>query len=281
MKIEKKNLGKKIKITKDLKIGQNDFFFIGGPCVIENEKMAFFIAERLKTITEKLKIPFIFKASFDKANRSSLKSFRGKGLKQGLEILSRIKEKLNIAILTDVHETKQVNDVAEVADVLQIPAFLCRQTDLILETAKTGKAINIKKGQFLSPYEISNVIQKVESTGNKNIILTERGFSFGYNNLVVDMRAIFIMKKTGYPVVIDATHSVQKPGGAGDKSSGDREFIPVIASAAVAAGANGVFAEVHQDVKNALSDKYTQYPLEKVENLLVKLREIYKTTNGK
>ncbi|MCX7697897.1 MAG: 3-deoxy-8-phosphooctulonate synthase [Candidatus Goldbacteria bacterium] len=279
MKIDKESLEKKIKIKENLKIGQRDFFLIAGPCVIENEKMAFFIAERLKEITEKLSIPFIFKASYDKANRSSLKSFRGLGFKKGINILKKIKEKLNIAILTDVHETKDVKLVAKVIDVLQIPAFLCRQTDLILKTAETGKAINIKKGQFLSPYEIFNVIEKVESTGNKNIILTERGFSFGYNNLVVDMRSIFIMKNAGYPLVIDATHSVQRPGGAGDKSSGDREFVPVIAKSAIAAGANGVFLEVHHNIKNALSDRATQYPLDKVENLLEKLKEIFKIAN--
>lgn len=279
MKADRKNSKKKIKITEKLKLDQSDFFLIAGPCVIENEKMVFLIAEKLKETTEKLKIPFIFKASYDKANRSSIKSFRGIGLKNGLKILNKIKEKLNVPVLTDVHETKNVNEVAKIVDVLQIPAFLCRQTDLIVECAKTGKAINIKKGQFLSPYEIFNIVQKVESAGNKNIILTERGFSFGYNNLVVDMRSIVIMKKTGYPVVIDATHSVQRPGGAGDKSSGDREFIKPLASAAIAAGANGVFLEVHHNVKNALSDKDTQYPLDKVENLLYKLKDIFEITD--
>ncbi len=279
MKTEKKNLVKKIKISEKLKLTQNDFFFIGGPCVIENEKLAFFVAEKLKEIAEELKIPFIFKSSYDKANRSSLKSFRGVGLKKGIKILEKIKKNLNISILTDVHEVKEIKFVSDVVDILQIPAFLCRQTDIILEAAKTGKAINIKKGQFLSPYEIFNIIKKAESKGNRNILLTERGFSFGYNNLVVDMRSIDIMKKSGYPVIIDATHSVQRPGGAGDKSSGDREFVPVIAKSAIAAGANGVFMEVHNDVKNALSDKDTQYPLNEVKQLLIKLKEIFKTVN--
>ncbi len=279
MRIEKKSLEKKVKITEKFKLTQNDFFFIGGPCIIENERMAFFIAEKLKKITEELKIPFIFKSSYDKANRSSLKSFRGLGLKKGIKILEKIKKELKVAILTDVHEVNEVKFVSDIVDVLQIPAFLCRQTDLILQAAKTGKAINIKKGQFLSPGEIFNIIKKVESTGNKNILLTERGYSFGYNNLVVDMRSIDIMKESRYPVIIDATHSVQRPGGAGDKSSGDRKFIPIIAKSAIAAGANGIFMEVHHDVKNALSDKDTQYPLNEVKKLLTKLKDIFKTVN--
>ena len=270
---------KKVKITEKITIGQNDFFFIGGPCVIENKKMVFLIAQELKKITDELNIHFIFKASYDKANRSSIKSFRGVGIKNGLKILSDVKEKLKIPVLTDVHTEKEVDIIKKVVDVIQIPAFLCRQTDLILQAARTKKTINIKKGQFLSPYEMQNIIDKVKSVNNDNILLTERGFSFGYNNLVVDMRAIAIIKETGYPVIIDATHSVQKPGGARNKSSGEREFVETIAKAAIAAGANGVFMEVHHDIKNALSDKDTQIPVEKVKSLLIKLKKIFDATN--
>lgn len=279
MRTGRKNLEKKVKITERIIIGQNDFFFIGGPCVIENKKMVFLIALELKKITDELKIPFIFKASYDKANRSSIKSFRGVGIKKGLKILVDVKEKLGIPILTDVHTEKEVDMVKKVVDVIQIPAFLCRQTDLILQAAKTKKTINIKKGQFLSPFEIKNIIEKIKSVKNENILLTERGFSFGYNNLVVDMKSIAIMKKSGFPVIIDATHSVQKPGGAGNKSSGEREFVETIAKAAIAAGANGVFMEIHHDIKNALSDKDTQIPVNKVKSLLIKLKNIFNATN--
>lgn len=279
MRTGRKNLEKKVKITERIIIGQNDFFFIGGPCVIENKKMVFLIALELKKITDELKIPFIFKASYDKANRSSIKSFRGVGIKKGLKILVDVKEKLGIPILTDVHTEKEVDMVKKVVDVIQIPAFLCRQTDLILQAAKTKKTINIKKGQFLSPFEIKNIIEKIKSVKNENILLTERGFSFGYNNLVVDMKSIAIMKKSGFPVIIDATHSVQKPGGAGNKSSGEREFVETIAKAAIAAGANGVFMEIHHDIKNALSDKGTQIPVNKVKSLLIKLKNIFNATN--
>ncbi len=275
----KKNALKKIKITKDLAISQGDFFLIAGPCVIENEKMAMHIAGELKKVCEYSGIPFIFKASYDKANRSSIASFRGPGIDKGLKILSKIKKELNVAILTDVHDTSQAIKAGKVVDVIQIPAFLCRQTDLLTASARTGKAVNIKKGEFLSPFEIDNILRKVESAGNKNILLTERGFTFGYNNLVVDLRSIAYMKTKGYPVVIDATHSVQRPGGAGDRSGGDREFIETIAKGAVAAGANGVFLEVHHDIKNALSDRDTQYPLDKVSSILAQLKEIHEAVN--
>ncbi|MEI7541721.1 MAG: 3-deoxy-8-phosphooctulonate synthase [bacterium] len=254
-------------------------FLIAGPCVIENEKMAFLIAEKLKEITQRLGMPFVFKASYDKANRTSLGSFRGPGIKKGLNLMAKIKEKLSLPVLTDVHETKDVVQTAKVVDILQIPAFLCRQTDLIVAAAKTGKIINIKKGQFLSPFEMDNIIQKALSTGNKEIMLTERGFSFGYNNLVVDLKSIAYMRKTGYPVIIDATHAVQRPGGAGNRSGADREYIDTIARGAVAAGATGVFMEVHPNPKKALSDKDSQYALDKVEPVLRKLKEIYDLVN--
>lgn len=258
----------------------NGLFLIAGPCVIENEKMAFETAEKLIEITGRLGIPFVFKASYDKANRSSIGSFRGPGIKKGLALMAKIRKALNVPVLTDVHETKDVAETAKAVDILQIPAFLCRQTDLVVAAAKTGKIVNIKKGQFLSPFEMDNIIKKAASTGNKEIMLTERGFSFGYNNLVVDLKSIAYMKNTGYPVVIDATHSVQRPGGAGDRSGGDREYIEPIAKGAVAAGAQGVFMEVHPNPKKAMSDKDSQYALDKVEPVLRKLKQIYDLVNG-
>lgn len=256
------------------------FFFIGGPCIIENAAMAFKVASELKEICSRLNIPFIFKASYDKANRTSAGSYRGPGIKKGLKILGDIRKKLNIPVITDVHEVSEVKLAAKTADIIQIPAFLCRQTDLVLAAARTGKIINIKKGQFLSPFEVENIIRKVEATGNYKIMLTERGFSFGYNNLVVDLKAIAYLKNTGYPVVIDATHSVQRPGGAGDRSGGDREYIEAIAKGAVAAGASGVFLEVHPNPAKALSDKDTQYPLDKAARLLYELKRIYIAANS-
>lgn len=255
-------------------------FLIAGPCVIENENMAFAVAAKLKEITGRLGIPFVFKASYDKANRSSIGSFRGPGIKKGLVLMSKIRKALNVPVLTDVHETKDVIETAKAVDILQIPAFLCRQTDLVVAAAKTGKIVNIKKGQFLSPFEMDNIIRKAVSTGNKEIMLTERGFSFGYNNLVVDLKSIAYMKNTGYPVVIDATHAVQRPGGAGDRSGGDREYIEPIARGAVAAGASGVFMEVHPNPAKAMSDRDSQYALDKVEPVLRKLKEIYDLVNG-
>jgi 2-dehydro-3-deoxyphosphooctonate aldolase (KDO 8-P synthase) len=248
--------------------------------MLENAAMAFKTAAGLKEICSRLNIPFIFKASYDKANRTSVKSFRGPGIRKGLKILADIRKKLGVPILTDVHDVAEVKLAAKVADIIQIPAFLCRQTDLVLAAARTGKIINIKKGQFLSPFEVENIIRKVEAAGNNKILLTERGFSFGYNNLVVDLKSIAYMKNTGYPVVIDATHSVQRPGGAGDRSGGDREYIEAIAKGAVAAGASGVFLEVHPNPSKALSDKDTQYPLDKAARLLYELKKIYIAANG-
>ncbi|HDQ25267.1 MAG TPA: 3-deoxy-8-phosphooctulonate synthase [bacterium] len=255
------------------------FFFIGGPCVIEDEKTVMHTAEKLKEITSFLSVPFVFKASYDKANRSSSKSYRGAGLAQGLKILEKVKRKFKVPVLTDVHSAQEAKEAGRTADIIQIPAFLCRQTDILAAAAKTGRMVNVKKGQFLSPYEVKNIIEKLTSAGNNRILLTERGFSFGYNNLVVDMKSIAIMKKTGYPVIIDATHAVQKPGGAGDRSGGEREFVEAIAKGAVAAGANGLFLEVHPDPKNALSDKETQYPLDSVMTLLYKVKEVYEAVN--
>jgi len=236
-------------------------------------------AEKLKEITSFLSVPFVFKASYDKANRSSSKSYRGAGLAQGLKILEKVKRKFKVPVLTDVHSAQEAKEAGRTADIIQIPAFLCRQTDILAAAAKTGRMVNVKKGQFLSPYEVKNIIEKLTSAGNNRILLTERGFSFGYNNLVVDMKSIAIMKKTGYPVIIDATHAVQKPGGAGDRSGGEREFVEAIAKGAVAAGANGLFLEVHPDPKNALSDKETQYPLDSVMTLLYKVKEVYEAVN--
>ena len=237
---------------------KNPFIFIMGPCVIESEELAFDAAGRLKEITapyvESGDMKFIFKASYDKANRTSINSFRGPGLDRGIEILAKIKENLSVPVISDVHGIHEVEKAAKVLDVLQIPAFLCRQTDFLIETAKTGKTVNVKKGQFLSPWDMKNVVYKIESTGNNDIILTERGASFGYNNLVSDMRSIPIMQETGHPVVFDATHSVQLPGGSGDSSGGERRYAPVLAKAAVAAGADGIFMEVHPNPDKALCD---------------------------
>jgi 2-dehydro-3-deoxyphosphooctonate aldolase (KDO 8-P synthase) len=265
-----------VKIDSAVTVGERNLFLIAGPCVIESRRHAFALALRVRKVCGKLGIPFIFKASFDKANRSSIDSYRGPGLKKGLGILAEIKRELGVPVLSDVHETAQVEEAAEVLDVLQIPAFLCRQTDLLLAAAKTGKAVNIKKGQFLSPYDMKNAVEKIRSAGNAKILLTERGTMFGYNNLVVDFRSIPIMKGFGCPVVIDASHSVQKPGGQGASSDGDREFIPLIAKAAIAAGADGIFLEVHDNPDKALSDKYNSFPINDLEALcraLLRIRE--------
>lgn len=251
-----------------------DLFLIAGPCVIESEETTMYIAEKLKEIMNRLEMEFYFKASFDKANRTSIHSYRGPGLGGGLRILKQIKDTYRIKICTDIHESWQAEKVAEVADIIQIPAFLCRQTDLLQEAGKTGKIVNIKKAQFLAPWDMKNVVAKVESTGNKNILLCERGSCFGYNNLVVDMTSIPEMKKLGYPVVFDATHSVQKPGGNGTSTSGNREYVPYLAKAAVAAGADGIFMEVHPEPEKALSDGANCIKLEDVELLLQKLLSI-------
>ena len=260
----------------DLSIDKkHGFFLIAGPCVIEDYTTTFAIASFLKDLTLALNIPFIFKASYDKANRTSINSFRGPGILDGLKILETIKAKLGIKILSDVHTVHEIHTAAQVLDVIQIPAFLCRQTDLIIEAAKTGKPVNIKKGQFLAPWDVKNIIQKFTSTGNKRIIITERGTQFGYNNLVVDFRGISIMQQTGYPVVFDATHSVQLPGGSGTRSGGQREFAPVLAKAAIATGADGVFIEVHKEPDKALCDGPNSLRLEELEGVLKTLKAIH------
>src|SRR3989338_8249829 len=241
---------------------------IAGPCVIESRDLVFKTAEKLKTICEKLKIPFIFKSSYDKANRTSIESFRGHGIEEGLEILSEVKKEFDIFVLSDVHEISERSLVKEVLDIIQIPAFLCRQTNLIIEAAKTGKVLNIKKGQFLAPDDVVNIVKKAYAVGNENILITERGSTFGYHNLVVDMRSFDIIHKSGIPVIFDSTHSVQLPGGAGDKSSGQREFVPSLLRAAVAAGCDGIFMETHPDPDKALSDGPNMIPLHQVEDLL-------------
>jgi 2-dehydro-3-deoxyphosphooctonate aldolase (KDO 8-P synthase) len=269
---------KEIEINKNLRIGGfNSLFLIAGPCVIENEDHAFFMAEEIKKICHKLKLPFIYKSSFDKANRSSIDSYRGPGLKKGLKILNEIKKNLNIPVLSDIHETWQAEKAAEILDIIQIPAFLCRQTDLIIEAAKTGKPLNIKKGQFLSPPEMKNITEKILKQGNDNIILTERGTSFGYNDLVFDVRSIPIMKRLGFPVVIDASHAVQKPGEKGTSSGGEADFIPFIAKAGVSVGADGVFIEVHDNPVMARSDPSNLLNLKELGRLCGSLLKIKQT----
>ncbi len=253
------------------------FFLIAGPCVIESEALVLDVAGRLREITTALKLPFIFKASFDKANRSSAASFRGPGIDAGLKALARVRAEFGVPVLTDVHEDTPLAEVASVVDVLQTPAFLCRQTNFIVAVASQGKPVNIKKGQFLSPWEMQNVVDKARSTGNAQIMVCERGFSFGYNNLVSDMRSLAVMRATGCPVVFDATHSVQLPGGRGDASGGQREFVPVLARAAVAAGVAGVFMETHPDPAKALSDGPNAWPLDRMAPLLATLVEIDRT----
>ncbi len=260
---------KAVKIAKGITAGgATRLFLIAGPCVIESEKKAFALAGKIKDICAGLKVPFIFKASYDKANRSSVRSYRGPGMARGLAILRRIKEELSVPVLSDVHETSQVASAAEVLDVIQIPAFLCRQTDLLVEAAKTGKPLNLKKGQFLSPQEMENAVEKVLSQGNDRILLTERGTFFGYNNLVFDVRSIPVMKEWGFPVVMDASHIVQQPGGRGAASGGEAEFIPLMVRTGVAAGADGLFLEVHDDPAKALSDSYNSLRLNKLDEVL-------------
>jgi len=258
------------------------FILIAGPCQLENEKHALEVANELKKITEKLGIGLIYKTSFDKANRTSLKGKRGAGLEKSLPIFDKIRKDIGIPVLTDVHTIEQCSAVSNHVDVLQIPAFLCRQTDLLIAAAKTGKVINVKKGQFLAPWDMVNVTKKIEESGNKNILVTERGASFGYNTLVSDMRSLPIMAKNGYPVVFDATHSVQQPGGMGDKSGGQREFVEYLARAAIAVGVAAVFMETHPDPDNAPSDGPNMVPLSKMPGLLNQLVEIDKLIkNGK
>jgi len=257
------------------------FFLIAGPCVVESEGLVLDTAGRLKELTARLGIPFIFKSSFDKANRSSRSSFRGPGMQEGLRILSEVKRQLDVPVLTDVHEDTPLGEVAAVVDVLQTPAFLCRQTNFILNVCSQGRPVNIKKGQFLSPWEMQNVVDKARSTGNEQIMVCERGFSFGYNNLVSDMRALSVMRATGCPVVFDATHSVQLPGGKGSASGGQREFVPVLARAAIAAGVAGVFMETHPDPDQALSDGPNAWPLARMEALLTTLKELDRITKSR
>lgn len=251
------------------------FQLIAGPCVIESEEMVLSVAKRMKTITDKLGIPYTFKASFDKANRTSLGSFRGPGIEEGLRILQKVKDTYDLPICTDIHEPWQAEKAAEVADVLQIPAFLCRQTDLLVAAAKTGKCINIKKAQFLAPWDMKNCLDKVRQSGNENVMLCERGTTFGYNTLVVDMTGLRVMKAFGVPVIFDATHSVQKPGGNGNSTGGNREFVEYLAKAAIAVGVDGLFMETHPDPDQAKSDGPNMVPLGEMETLLRKLILVY------
>ncbi len=250
------------------------FFLIAGPCAIESEQLALDTASQLKDITSRLGIPFIYKSSFDKANRSSIDSYRGPGMEEGLRILQKVKDEIGVPVLTDVHEDTDIQAVAEVVDVLQTPAFLCRQTNYITRVASAGLPVNIKKGQFLSPWEMKNVSNKARSTGNEQIMVCERGASFGYNNLVSDMRSLAVMRDTGCPVVFDGTHSVQLPGGQGDSSGGQREFIPVLARAAIAVGISGLFMETHPNPDQAKSDGPNAWPLHLMETLLTQLKNI-------
>ncbi len=260
---------------KDITIGgSRPFVLIAGPCVIESEQSTLEAAARLKKMTSDLGIGFIFKSSYDKANRSSVRSFRGPGLSEGLRILSRAAKELDLAVLSDVHRFEEIGPAAEVLDIIQIPAFLCRQTDFIAAVAKTGRAVNIKKGQFLAPWDVNNIIEKAVSAGNDRIILTERGVSFGYNNLVADMRSLPLMRETGYPVVFDATHAVQLPGAGGTASSGDRKFVPYLTRAAVAAGVDALFMEVHACPDKALCDGPNMVSLDELPGLLRQAQEI-------
>lgn len=249
-------------------------FLIAGPCVIENEQLVMETAGRIAQIAKSLNMPYVFKSSFDKANRTSIKSFRGPGITQGLAILAKVKSQIGVPVLTDVHTEAQATEAGTVVDVLQIPAFLCRQTDLLIAAANTGKVVNVKKGQFLAPWDMKNVVKKIEATGNRRIILTERGSSFGYNNLVADMRSLLEMRELGYPVVFDATHSVQRPGGGGDYTAGDGKWAPYLARAAVATGCDGVFIETHVNPAKALSDKENAVPFKQMQPLWKILRGI-------
>lgn len=269
-----KKLMKQIRLNNIIFGNPTEFVLIAGPCVIENETSVMRHAEQISKITRELGIPYVFKASYDKANRSSVHSFRGPGIGKGLKILAKVKKEFQIPVLSDVHSVDEANLAAEVLDILQIPAFLCRQTDLIIACAKTRKIVNAKKGQFLSPWDMKNVVEKIESAGNQNILLTERGVSFGYQNLISDFRSIPIMQSFGYPVVFDATHSVQTPGGLGHASGGEAHFIPTLARCAVAAGADALFMEVHENPRKAKSDGPNNLPLEALSGLLSDLKRI-------
>ena len=265
---------------RDIKVGnvifgKDNLGIIAGPCVIENRDHSLEMSYAIKEVSKDVGIPIIFKSSFDKANRTSIKSFRGPGIQEGMRILSDVKTETGLKVLTDIHSPDQAGLVSDVVDIIQIPAFLSRQTDLLIAAAKTGKPINIKKGQFLAPWDVEHIVKKMEESGSQNILLTDRGTQFGYNNLVADMRAIPLMKQFGYPVIFDATHSAQLPGGSGGHSSGMRDMIPTLARAAVAAGCNGVFMEVHNNVDKAKSDAATQWPLDKLATLLIELKKIH------
>jgi 2-dehydro-3-deoxyphosphooctonate aldolase (KDO 8-P synthase) len=267
-------VNREIKIQEVAIGGKNPFVLIAGPCVIEGREETLRIAESLQEITSAVSVPLIFKSSYDKANRSSLKSFRGPGLERGLEILREVRKRLNLPVLSDVHRFEEIQEAASVLDVIQVPAFLCRQTDFVMEVARTGKPVNVKKGQFIAPLEVKNIIDKITSTGNQKILITERGFTFGYNNLVADMRSLVILKQFGYPVVFDATHSVQLPGGNTDSSGGEREFIPPLSRAAVAVGVDALFLEVHEKPDQALCDGPNSLTLKELPSLLSTLKEI-------
>lgn len=279
--------GEKIRVSNRVKIGNlmvggnGPLFLIAGPCVIENKEITLKVARFLKGLAQRVQIPIIFKSSYDKANRTSIDSFRGPGLNKGLEILKEVKADVGLPVLSDIHGVSEIEKAAEVLDIIQIPAFLSRQTDLIIEAGRTNLPLNIKKGQFLSPWDMEQVVLKAISGGNNRVLLTERGTSFGYNNLIVDMRSIFVMKNFGYPVVFDATHGVQLPGGQGKSSGGQREFVAPLARAAIAAGADGIFLEIHPDPYSALSDGPNTLPFEQVESLLVMLKEIHRIVGRK
>ncbi|MFA7577648.1 MAG: 3-deoxy-8-phosphooctulonate synthase [Candidatus Muiribacteriota bacterium] len=259
--------------------GDNALVFVAGPCVIESYEHVFLMAEKLKEIFTKKNIPLVFKSSFDKANRSSMAGYRGPGIDEGIKILLEVKKKFDLPILTDVHKIEEIEKVNEVADIIQIPAFLCRQTDLVIEAAKTGKPINIKKGQFMAPWNMSEIINKARSVKNDNIIITERGTTFGYNNLVVDFRSFPIIRATGFPIIFDATHSLQLPGGLGNATGGMSEYIPHLVRSAVACGVDGIFIEVHDNPRKALCDGPNMLSLEKLENLLDQVKKIESITD--
>ena len=265
--------------VENVTFGDGRLAFILGPCVVESAQHALFMAQEINDICKTVGVDFIYKSSFDKANRSSIDSFRGGGMDEGLEVLAQVKAEIGVPVITDVHETWQVEKVAEVADVIQIPAFLCRQTDLLVESAKTGRAVNVKKGQFLSPWDAKNIVEKLQNAGGEKILLTERGASFGYNNLVVDLRSFPVMRSFGVPVVFDVTHSLQLPGGLGKATGGQAEYIEHFARAGVACGVDAVFLEVHDNPKNAPSDGPNQLPLDRLEKLLFKLKAIHELIN--
>jgi len=274
---------KEFKLNDEITFGDKEtpFVLLSGPCALEGRDRVLRIAEGIKKITDKLGIPYVFKASYDKANRSSIESYRGPGLEDGLELLSEVKERFDLPLLSDVHTVEQAEIAGEVLDIVQVPAFLSRQTDLVVAAGETDKIVNVKKGQFLAPWDIDQVVKKIESTGNERIILTERGASFGYNNLVVDMRSIPRMKETGYPVVFDATHSVQLPGGQGNKSGGEREYVPHLTRAACGVGIDALFMEVHDNPEVAKSDSSTMIPLDKLEDILKQALAIDEVVKGR